>query len=86
MTSCDSTISPSAAESVTCMVVGWRCECWLAVVGVVAVVRDVLAGAGAEFSVLVCARVWWVSAAVFAVCTASWYCLSNLFQEQELVL
>lgn len=81
-----SMISLSCSESVCSNVVLWRCGCWLEGVGVVAGVRDFLAGAVAEFSILVWAIVWRVSAAVFAASTASWYSLSNLFYVQELVM
>lgn len=47
---------------------------------------DVLEGAGAEFSLLVCAIVCRVSAAVFTPSTASWYCLYNVFNAQQLVM
>ena len=55
-------------------------------VGFVALLRDLLAVAGTEFSLLVLTIVGRVFAAVFAASRASWYCLSNLFNAQELVV
>ena len=55
-------------------------------VGVVVGLSDDLAGAGAEQSLSVWDIVCRVSAPVFAASTASWYCLSNLFNIQELVM
>lgn len=80
VSSTDSTISPSSSESVDHNIVVWRCGYWMEGVGILAGVRDFLAGAGAEFSSLLRAIAYCVSTAVFASSTAFWDRLTNLLK------
>ena len=80
--SSDCTGYPSSSPSVASILVVWRCGCYLELVHVVGWVRDFLAEAGAECSLLDLTIRWRVSAAVFAASSASWYCLSNVFNTQ----